>query len=226
MNEPSKHRIFLLLFHAALWPLFTGLGFIFQSSGLFSAEIFGLVPRDPHHLHGILVAPFLHGDFSHWIGNASTLAVLSALLYTHYPRIFFPANFWIWLLAYGYAWLFARNGLHIGASGMVYGFAAFLTGAGLITRNRKALAAAFIVIFLYGSAIWGILPLQPGVSWETHLYGVLAGLFVLWKFRKALPKPEPKTASSELQSAEDPDEADSSDPYQKLRSMEKNWDNT
>jgi membrane associated rhomboid family serine protease len=72
-------------------------------------------------------------------------------------------------------WLFAREGIHVGASGLVYGLVSYIFVAGLIRRDRRAIAASLLVAFLYGALVWGVLPVKYGVSWETHLAAALIG---------------------------------------------------
>jgi membrane associated rhomboid family serine protease len=73
-------------------------------------------------------------------------------------------------------WLFARGSVHIGASGLVYGLASYIFVAGVIRRDARAIAASLLVSFLYGALVWGVLPIKPGMSWETHLAAGLIGL--------------------------------------------------
>ena len=84
-------------------------------------------------------------------------------------------------------WLFARKAYHIGASGIIYGFVAFLFFSGIIRRDTRAIALALLVTFLYGSLIWGILPLDSGISWESHLFGSIMGIFCAFLYKKSDP---------------------------------------
>ena len=80
-------------------------------------------------------------------------------------------------------WLFAKGGVHIGASGIAYGLVSYILVAGLIRRDRRAIAASLLVCFMYGALVWGVLPIEPGVSWETHLSGALIGVALAFIFR-------------------------------------------
>jgi membrane associated rhomboid family serine protease len=138
---------------------------------------FGVRPRDAMGLLGILTAPFVHGDYAHLFGNSVPLAVLgSAMLYL-YPRssrIVLPAVYLVPGLA---VWLLAHPGSsHIGASGLVYGMFAYVLVAGLIRRDRRAVATALLVVFLYGTLVWGVLPIEPRMSWQTHMAAAIIGV--------------------------------------------------
>jgi membrane associated rhomboid family serine protease len=81
-------------------------------------------------------------------------------------------------------WLFARPSVHVGASGLVYGLVSYIFVAGLIRRDKRAIAASLLVCFLYGTLAWGVLPIEPGVSWETHLAAALIGLMLAIALRR------------------------------------------
>ena len=137
---------------------------------------FGVRPREWAGLPGILLAPLLHGGFSHLIANSLPLLVLGTVMLHLYPNSalkVIPAAY----LGPGIAvWLFARTSVHVGASGLVYGLVSYIFVAGLIRRDKRAIAASLLVCFLYGTLVWGVLLIKPGVSWETHLAAGLIGL--------------------------------------------------
>jgi len=139
---------------------------------------FGVRPREWAGLPGILLAPLLHGGFSHLIANSLPLLVLGTVMLHLYPNSalkVIPAAY----LGPGIAvWLFARASVHVGASGLVYGLVSYIFVAGLIRRDKRAIAASLLVCFLYGTLVWGVLPIKPGVSWETHLAAGLIGLIL------------------------------------------------
>ena len=137
---------------------------------------FGVRPRTLAGLAGILAAPLVHGGFDHLIANTLPLAVAGVTMLHLYPRssrVVLPA---IWLGPGVAVWLFARGGVHVGASGLIYGLAAYVFAAGLVRRDRRAIAASMLIAFMYGASVWGVLPLRPGHSWETHLSAALIGL--------------------------------------------------
>ncbi|MCE3278940.1 MAG: hypothetical protein K0S44_1131 [Bacteroidetes bacterium] len=88
-----------------------------------------------------------------------------------------------------WVWAAARESYHIGASGILYGFVAFLFFSGVFRKDTRLLALSLFVVFIYGSTVWGILPIKDGVSWESHLLGTLAGLITSYNFRKEGPAP-------------------------------------
>jgi membrane associated rhomboid family serine protease len=139
-------------------------------------EAFGVRPRMLAGLPGILFAPLVHGGFAHLIANSLPMFVVGTAMLYLYPRgarIVLPAIY----LGPGVAvWLFARGGVHVGASGLIYGLVSYIFVAGLIRRDRRAIAASLLVSFMYGALVWGVLPLEPGVSWETHLAAAAIGL--------------------------------------------------
>ncbi len=145
---------------------------------------FGVEPRELAGLPGILVAPLLHGGFGHLIANSVPLLVVGTTMLHLYPDSaskVLPAVY----LGPGIAvWLFARGGVHIGASGLIYGLAAYVFVAGLIRHDRRAIAASLLVAFIYGSLAWGVLPIRPGVSWETHLAAALIGIVLAIALRR------------------------------------------
>jgi membrane associated rhomboid family serine protease len=145
---------------------------------------FGIRPRQPAGLPGILLAPLLHGDFAHLISNVLPLLVVGTAMLHLYPdssRIVLPAVY----AGPGIAvWLFGRDAIHIGASGLVYGLVAYVFVAGLLRRDRRAIAASLLVSFMYGALVWGVLPIKLGVSWETHLAAALIGIVLALLLRR------------------------------------------
>jgi membrane associated rhomboid family serine protease len=135
----------------------------------------GVRPRELEGLIGILFAPLAHGDFSHLLANSPPLTVLGTVMLTLYPRSS-PRVLAVLYFGPGIAvWLFARDASHLGASGLVYGLASFVFVAGLLRRDRRALAAAMLVAFMYGALVWGLVPIRSTMSWETHLAAALLG---------------------------------------------------
>jgi membrane associated rhomboid family serine protease len=147
-------------------------------------ENFGIRPRQLAGLAGILAAPLLHGDFDHLLANSPPVLVLGTTMLYLYPNSslrVLPAVY----LGPGIAvWSFARGGVHVGASGLVYGLVAYILVAGLIRHDRRAIAASLLVCFMYGTLAWGVLPIKPGVSWETHLAAALIGVAMAIALRR------------------------------------------
>lgn len=139
-------------------------------------ERFGVRPRLVAGLLGILLAPLLHGSFSHLLANSLPLLVLVTVMLHLYPNSALKVIPAVYLGSGIAVWIFARASVHIGASGLVYGMVSYIFVAGLIRRDTRAIAASLLVSFLYGALVWGVLPIAPGVSWETHLAAALIGL--------------------------------------------------
>src|SRR3982074_1373462 len=147
-------------------------------------EDFGVRPRQLGGLPGILFAPLVHGGFAHLIANSLPLLVLGTAMLYLYPssaRSVLPAVY----LGPGVAvWSFARGGVHVGASGLVYGLVSYILVAGLIRRDRRVIAASLLVCFMYGALVWGVLPIDPAVSWETHLAAASIGVALAFVLRR------------------------------------------
>lgn len=152
------------------------------------AIAFGLMPRNPDHLTGILTFPLIHEDASHLYSNAVPLFILMALLHYIYKGLFWPVFILNWILSGAWLWLGGRPSFHIGASGLLYGLAAFLFFSGLWRWERRTMAVSLIVVFLYGGMVWGLFPFLNDVSWEGHIFGGMSGLLLSWIYRKREPQ--------------------------------------
>lgn len=141
----------------------------------FDLRIFGILPREPLGLIGIFTAPFIHGNVFHLVSNTIPLLVLGGVLYFFYedmaPRVFGYSYF----ATNALVWIFARKNIHIGASGLVYGLAAFLIFYGFFRKDMKSLIISFVMLFFYAGMVYGIFPNQSNISWESHLAGAVVG---------------------------------------------------
>jgi membrane associated rhomboid family serine protease len=151
-------------------------------------DIYGIIPRNIIGLRGILFAPFLHGNFPHLIAN--TVPFLSLGWFVMLRR---TSDFWwvslISALIGGLGtWLIAPTySIHIGASGVIFGYLGYLLSRGYFERNFGSMMLSVTVGVLYGGLLWGILPQQPGVSWQGHLFGFIGGVVAA----KLLATPKP-----------------------------------
>jgi len=136
---------------------------------------FGLIPRHVSGLDGVIAMPLLHGSFAHLMANTPPLLVMGWLLVATTTRALLSVNAVVIGLGGGLVWLFGSSAIHIGASGLVFGWFGFLVVRGFVDRSAITLGAALVVGVLYGSLLWSVFPGQPGVSWEAHLFGALAG---------------------------------------------------
>ncbi len=150
----------------------------------------GLYPRRAEGIPGILLAPLIHKDLLHLFNNAVPLLVSIIGLFYFFRKEAFRILILAWLATHILVWVFARESYHIGASGLVYALLSFLFFVSTFANNKNLLAISLILIFLYGTMIWGILPVENHVSWESHLIGATMGLILAIVFRKKAPKPE------------------------------------
>ena len=109
------------------------------------------------------------------MANTPPLLVMGGLLVATTTRALLPVNAVVIGLGGGLVWLFGSSAIHIGASGLVFGWFGFLVARGFVDRSLITLGATLVVGVLYSSILWGVLPGQPGVSWEAHLFGAIAG---------------------------------------------------
>ena len=138
----------------------------------------GIVPRTLPGLKGIVFAPLLHGGFAHLAANSLPLFLLGGLVILRGVRQFALVTAWVWLLGGAGTWLTGgENTLHIGASIIIFGYFGFLVSRGFYEKTLSAILIAVFVAVLYGSMLWGVLPVQAGVSWQGHLFGFLAGIW-------------------------------------------------
>ena len=144
---------------------------------------YGLRPRDLEGLLGIITAPLLHSGLEHLFSNTGPLIIsLTAILYL-YPNCALRVLPMVWLGSGMLAWLIGRPSIHIGASGFVYGVLAFVFLSGVLRRDLRSVGVSMMVWFLYGSMIWGVLPIRPGMSWEMHLSGAVLGIMMAVLYR-------------------------------------------
>lgn len=202
--NPEKRKIM-----NALWiPLiFIGILWVVKSIeyfGEFSFVTWGLYPKSLQGLKGVIFAPFIHSDFKHLFANSLPLVVLGGVLLAVYREIAWKVVGLGWLMTGIWVWFFARDAFHIGASGLVYMLGGFHIISGLLRREPRLMALSLMVIFLYGSMVWGVLPIKPGVSWESHLMGMLAGIVLAVFYRK--DGPQRRQYSWELEPESDEDE--------------------
>ena len=181
----KAHRNFRLALKMALvcvgviWAIFI----IDSVFGLRLAR-FGLRPGSVFGLTGIITAPLLHANFQHILSNTLPLFIsLSATLYL-YPKSAFRVIPLIWLGSGALSWFIGQTpSLHIGVSGLIYGLLAFVFVSGILRRDMRSVSVSLLVGFLYGSMIWGVLPIRPKMSWEMHLSGAAVGVLLAVLFR-------------------------------------------
>ncbi len=167
----------IVMWGVHLWSHFT--------NSVFSK--YGIYPRTLSGLKGVLFSPFIHGDWSHLINNTYPMLFLGTGLFMFYRRAAYQVLLFGTVLTGLWVWAGARESFHIGASGVVYVLAAFVFFSGVFTRNKRMMGLSLITVFIYGSMIWGVFPLKDGVSWESHLFGGIAGLLLAFIYRQEGP---------------------------------------
>ena len=140
---------------------------------------YGVRPRSVRGLRGIPLAPLLHANFRHLIGNTIPLAAMGWLVLIGGVQRLVRNTIVIAVISGLGMWLFGgSNTVHIGASGVVFGYLGYLLLRGVFSRKLGQIALGLLVLVLYGGLIWGLLPTPSGVSWQGHLFGFLGGVLV------------------------------------------------
>jgi membrane associated rhomboid family serine protease len=181
-----KSLVFPLVFTALMWVVK-----IFEVETKINLAFLGIYPLQIKGLPGIFASPFIHGDWAHLYANTIPFLILSSCIFYFYREIAFRVFFMIWGITGLWVWFWGQEAFHIGSSGLVYGFAAFIFLSGLLRREKRLMSISFFVAFTYGSLVWGIFPeLFPdkNISWESHLMGLIAGSTVAWYFRREGPQ--------------------------------------
>ena len=200
--------VYPLVFVALLWVVY------FIGNAIeFDLALLGVHPLDAKGLIGILTAPLIHLDLDHIFGNSLSFLVIGFGLCFLYKRRAVPVFFFIYIASGLWGWFLARSGYHIGASGLVYGMFFFLVTSALIKREKRTMAFAMLITFLYGAIVWGFFPVFfPGknISWEIHTTGAISGIIAAFYFRKDGPQKEIP------QEDEEENEEEEENPYWKV----------
>lgn len=154
----------------------------------------GVTPHTAQGLVGILTLPFLHGNWEHLLSNTVPILVLGTALYYCYPSLANRVMLITYLASGLITWCIGDSeSTHIGASALVYGLNLFLITSGFIRGNRMLIVISLIMVFLYGSFIWGMIPslaIPQNISWEGHLSGAIIGVLLAVFLRKEGPQKE------------------------------------
>ncbi len=168
-------------FLVLIWVVF----FIDQIVFLGDLRNFGVQPRDTAHWWGIFTAPLLHENLAHLMANSVPGALFAGLIALTSKRLFWQVTILVTVVGGGLTWLFGGiNTVHIGASGLIYGWLAFLLVRGFVNRNISQITLGIILAFMYSGLIWGVLPTQMGVSWQMHLFGAFGGMWAALMFKR------------------------------------------
>jgi membrane associated rhomboid family serine protease len=160
------------------------------SEVLFSIDFspLGVYPQKLSGLTGIFTGPLVHGDFKHLLSNTFPLLILGGGVFYFYRVVSVRIFILSYLLSGISVWIFGRPSYHIGSSGLIYAFAAFLFVSGIIRRVHSLATISLLVSFLYGGIIWGILPAEERISWEGHLSGLVWGIVLAFIYKNKGPK--------------------------------------
>ena len=187
MDEEDKNKIIKSLIISFFWFFILWFFKIFEVFTKIDLSILGVYPRTTKGLIGIITSPLIHSDFNHLISNSPTLFLLTFVIYYFYPKSASQVFWFIYILQGFLVWLFARQAYHIGASGLIYGLASFMFFIGMMRKDKSSMALSLLIIFLYGGLIWGVLPSDPSVSFESHLLGAVLGFIFALLYRKKDP---------------------------------------
>lgn len=188
MEKQEKNKFINSVIYPVFFVLF--IGFIHLLQFVFETRFthYGVYPRAVKGLFGILTSPLIHGSFNHLFNNSIPILILGSCLFFFYKEIALKVTFWVYLMVGIWTWVYAREAYHIGASGLLYGLFSFLLVSGFIRRNTQLIALSFAVIFLYGSLVWGIFPIDVKISFEGHMWGFVAGIILALYYRKQGPQ--------------------------------------
>lgn len=144
----------------------------------------GVIPRTRVGLRGILFAPFLHGSLNHIVANSIPFLALGWMVMLRDERHFIPVTLAGMVGSAVIAWLLGAPGsVHIGASGVIFGYLGFLMLSGWYTRSFGSILVSVIVTLAWGSLVLGMMPGEPGISWQAHIGGFLGGVLAARGFR-------------------------------------------
>lgn len=174
-----KNTLLVFLLISVLWVVY-----FIQYMAWFDFTPYGNWPQHRKGLIGILFSPFIHGSFEHLISNTLPMIVLLSVMLNAYPRVALVVLVFVHLASGALVWLLAPDtGVHIGISGIIYGMASFLVASGLFRKDRGSVTIALLVAMMYGGMLLGFIP-EKGVSWQSHLFGALSGIFIAFVLRK------------------------------------------
>lgn len=182
-SRRARHNFWLAIrltagFVAVIWAVF-----LFDNLLGLNLARFGLRPREGMGLLGLATTPLLHAHLAHIASNSVPLFIGGVAMLFLYPGSALKALPVMYVGSAALAWVFARPSLHIGASGLVYAMLAFVFVSGILKRDLRSVGVSLMVWFLYGSMVWGALPVNGTSSWELHASGMIIGVILAFVFR-------------------------------------------
>lgn len=172
------------IFIAVLWAVYILNIFLPVFMPYADLTQFGIYPRNSSRLFGIITTVFLHGSLSHIISNTLPLLLAITALFGNYPKTAKKVFILSILITGILVWSFARSANHIGASGLLYSLLTYIFVSGFVKKDIQSVGISLAIAFLYGSLIFGIIPDETYISWESHLFGMFSGVFLAWLYRK------------------------------------------
>jgi membrane associated rhomboid family serine protease len=186
-GSPVEAIVYPTLLLIVMWLVFWA-----EHLFLFPFHKLGVLPRTLEGLKGIVFMPFIHSDreIQHIFNNSVPIFILLAALIYFYRSIALRVFVISWLMTGFLVWIYAENkgAYHIGMSGVIYALAGFLFASGVLRKYLPLQGISLFVVFVYGSLIWGIFPMQQSVSWEGHFMGLVVGLILAVFYRKEGPQ--------------------------------------
>jgi membrane associated rhomboid family serine protease len=183
----TKKRFYLALLMPAFFLLAMWLVYVTEVLLNYDFYTGGILPRKLAGLTGIVTSPLIHGGLEHLGNNSVPFFVLGLCVFYFYRGVSFEVFGLIYLFTGLVTWLIARQEYHIGASGLIYGMASFLFFSGLIKGITQLIAISLMVVFLYGSMVWYVFPVEVQISWESHLSGAVVGVVLSLLYRHSGP---------------------------------------
>ena len=192
--ELFKRKILLSMIVPLFMVILPWLVIFIEWSFDISLTRLGIWPLEIRGLPGIFLSPLIHADTGHLFNNTIPLLVLGTALFYFYSDVAPRVLAFIWIATGVLVWITARPAWHIGASGVVYGLASFLFVSGMIRRYFRLMALSLLIVFLYGSMVWGMFPfIGSTISYESHMLGAVTGVILaLWYRNEGPQRPLPE----------------------------------
>ena len=184
----KSNLVMILGFVAVIWAIE-----VLNSFMGHRLNAWGIRPRTEIGLIGIPLSPILHGSFNHVLSNTIPFLVLGGLVALRGSQKFAGVSLFIIVVGGVGVWVLGRTAIHVGASGLVFGYFGYLVANGWFDRRPLSILAAIAVVVLYGGLVFGVLPTQSFVSWEAHFFGLIAGVVSAWLTRR---RPAPAAPES------------------------------